>query len=339
MALLFMDGFDHYAAADANKKWTTASVGDISGTYGRTGNGVQLSTRYHYMTKTVSATGVTTIVVGFDYKLTSSGYTTLMGFIESGILQCSLTLETGNKIGFRRGDAATGSTLLATGTAVLSSADWQFIEVKVTFSNTVGTAEVRVNGVTDITLTGIDSCSNANEYCTGIVLGSINSACLGGYFDNVYVLDSTGSENNNFLGVVSINTVFPTAEGTNTGWTPLSGTDNALMVDETSQDGDTTYNYSDTVSARDTYAITDITSTGAEVFGVAVNAMVRKDGDADRKIKPTLKSSATYSLGTEVTLTTSYLNTQQIYNTDPNTSAAWTETNVNAIEAGIDVSA
>jgi hypothetical protein len=73
------------------------------------------------------------------------------------------------------------------------------------------------------------------------------------------------------------------------------------------------------------------------VYGVAVNVMARKEGDVVRKIKPVLKSSATYSLGAEATLTGAYLNTQAVYETNPDGSVAWTEATVNAIEAGVDL--
>ena len=90
------------------------------------------------------------------------------------------------------------------------------------------------------------------------------------------MLDGSGpAPFNDFLGDVRVDARYPTAEGANSAWTPLSGTDNALMVDDPGPpytpgggpDDDTTYNSTLTVGAVDTHVIQDAPVTGAVFYG------------------------------------------------------------------------
>lgn len=342
MALLFCDGFDHYATADILKKWDLFGGGSmaIGGSYGRNGTaGILFTTDgVSPLTSKYILSNPATIIVGMAINPPAvSNFNSSWGFIR---LRDS---DTDHLILYHGGDGSlavyrAGTSLGSASAGTLPAGVFSYVEFKATINDTTGSIEVRVNGRTVISASGIDTKNSANAYVNRVAInGAGNSGNT--LIDDLYICDTTGSTNNDFLGEIRIKTVMPTAEGTNSAWTPLSGTDNALMVDEASQDGDTTYNYTDTLNARDTHAIADIASLGGAVYGVAVNVMARKEGDVVRKIKPVIKSSATYSLGAEATLLSSYMNAQAIYETDPNGSVVWTETTVNAMEAGVDLTA
>lgn len=331
MALLFMDGFDHYATADFLKKWTSwQGAGAITGGAYESGNDER------WAQKTLSSNYATLIIGGRFYPANNVANWSGRGFIEvydGSTLQVYVRREADASVRIMRGD---GTQLGTSAANVLPAGAYSHCELKVTIDDAAGSFDFRIGGVSVMSGSSIDTKNSANAYANAVRITSASNTgnC---YLDDFYICDTSGSVANDFLGEVRVKTIRPTTEGTNSAWTPLSGTDNALMVDETSQDGDTTYVYSDTINARDTYVIADMPATGGAIYGVAVNVMARKEGDVSRKIKPVVKSGATYSLGSEVTLSTAYTNTQQVYTTDPNTSTAWTESTVNAMEAGVDL--
>ena len=190
-----------------------------------------------------------------------------------------------------------------------------------------------------VSVSGVDTQSSANAYANLILLGGTAGAASSiGYFDDFYLCDTSGSYNNDFLGDVVIETSMPNAVGSNNDWTALGGSSHYLEVDEASVDGDTSYVYTATASARDTYGLTDISASGGTVMAVAVNVVAEKDGTDTRGIKPVVKSSTSYAQGAETILSLgSYLSIQSIFETDPSTTSAWTESGVNAMEAGVDL--
>lgn len=72
--------------------------------------------------------------------------------------------------------------------------------------------------------------------------------------DDVYVLDGSGFEYNNFLGTVYVATVLPIADGTHATWTPNTGTAAYACVDDPGpHDGDNTYIYTDINGAMQSF--------------------------------------------------------------------------------------
>ena len=63
----------------------------------------------------------------------------------------------------------------------------------------------------------------------------------------------------------------------------------------------------------------------------------RKDDAATREVRCRVKSGAASANGALLALTASYVYYRDIFETDPNTSAAWTSGGVNAIQIGPEV--
>lgn len=131
-------------------------------------------------------------------------------------------------------------------------------------------------------------------------------------------------------------TLRPVGEGSVIQWTPSSGTDNALMVDEASADDLTTY-----VSLTDAGAKTDAythgggvpsnaTSISVEVFGRAATL----DAAAAAIFYPALRIGGVNYLGDAETITasTAWLNFSHVFATNPATGAAWTPSGINNAE-------
>jgi hypothetical protein len=340
--LRFLDGFDHYATADlqASLKWSCTGLPTIGATSGRRSTGaLVVGGAGRYLSKTLN--NQQTWIVGFAIYPTSFAYaTTLLAFIDGTTYQCTVGIDVNGHLVLYRGNA---SVALATSSNTLSLNTWNYVEVKVVISNTVGTGEIRVNGSSTgwVNATGLDNCSNSNEYASIVRLGAISAQAGAFNFDDVYVCDSTGSTNNNFLGDCRVDSYLPSGNGNSSQFVNSNGnsTDNYSFVDDTSPDGDSTYVQSATVGNKDTYDFQSMTHTPANIFGLQVVMDAKKDDEGSRSIKSVVRSGGSDHAGSDQALSTSYVAYMEIEETDPATSAAWTKSGFNAAEFGVEVAA
>jgi len=215
---------------------------------------------------------------------------------------------------------------------------WYYVEVKVTISDTVGQVTINVNGVERLsTSADKDTLNGSNAYveaCRGFYAYNIPT-----WIDDVYICDTSGSKNNDFLGDIRIDPLRPDGAGAHTEFTPSAGS-NYQNVDETTPDGDTTYNDGDTTNDEDSYAISNIPSpTGTTIHGVKSQITVRKTDAGTRKCKVITRSGGTDYLGDEETLSDSFQTFTKVYENNPDDSATWEDADVSGMEVGIKVTA
>jgi hypothetical protein len=73
------------------------------------------------------------------------------------------------------------------------------------------------------------------------------------------------------------------------------------------------------------------------IHAVQVVAAAKKDDATTRTYRTNVKSSSTTANGATKALATSYQIFSDVFETDPATSAAWTESGVNAMQVGPEV--
>jgi hypothetical protein len=331
MTLLMLEGFDHVGAG-ANiylkPNWSGGSGSTGAGRFGGlcsiiVAGATSRSVFYSF------GTPVTTVIIGFAYLYSGGGTLTFMNLqtVASGTV-ASFNLDATGHILAKN----SGGTTIGTGTTVINSGAWNYIEIKL-FVNAgtpaSGTVEVHVNGAVDIASTA------GNFGSTGVSKFGISSNNSGQdhRWDDVYACDTVGAVTNTFLGDVRVATVYGTSDGAHTQWTPTGGGAHYTQVNEVTPDGDTTYVSDNTPGDLDSYGFGDIDG-GATVYGVQVNLYARKDDAATRQIAPVIRQASTDYVGNTQTLNTSYAFYNQLYEQDP-TVANWTPVNVNADEFGV----
>jgi hypothetical protein len=345
MALLFMDGFD---VGDADAKWT------YMGTAGAPHQGSIATTRFgvgRSLTTNASSSGIyslcrkdfpasSKIIMGIA-KVSLSGITSTRAEIllkgdGGGTPHLSLRTNSDGSVSLYRGDLA---TLLATSAiGLVSIGTWSYWEISATVADSGGRCIVRLNSnpTPIIDFTGDTKNGGTNATIDALSLGSGTAGnSYAFYWDDCYICNDTGSVNNDFLGDVRVQTVLPTAAGASTQFTPSVGSnwDNVNDAPYVS----TTYN-SDSVSGhRDTYAMADLLSGTGTIFGVQDNILALKSDAGAASIKAAIKSGGTVYYDSAVTLGTALGSSVAVREVDPATSAAWTVTNVNALEFGAEV--
>jgi len=338
MALLFVDGFDHYVTADIPKKWNSGGANvSIQTAGGRRGGGCMRCTGASpQASKTLQAE--TSWVVGFAFSCATLTTTAIAQFLDTGTVQCDLRLNAdGTLLVTRNGTSVTGGQ----STFALSTNTWYFLEIKVSIADSIAanSCKVRVNGGDVITVSaGQDLKNTANTTANSVRLGQSSNTSTFEY-DDLYVCNQSGSTNNDFLGDVRVDTLYPTSDGTYTQFTPSTGSTHYLLVDETAPN---TSDYVDgnTVGHRDSYGMGNLPALVSQtVYGVQVNAAMLKDDAGAKSAATMVRSGTTNADGTSAALGTSQAYVSQIFEQDPDAAAAWTETTVNAMEAGVVVTA
>lgn len=336
--LRFLESFDHYLPADLAEKWTTNSFCALGAGNGRRGtNGMRQSSYNSWLGLDLDAQP--TWIVGCAVRITAYPTTGPAGLLEwqdASSLQGRILIGTDGTWSYMRGLTPVGSP----STASIALNTYTYVEMRITFSNTAGIVQVRLDGALVLDLQGLDTQATANATGDRIRLGNhggnINYSFGTQDIDDVYVCDATGTVNNDFLGDCRVDVLRPTADGAHSAWAPSTGTTHYTLVDETTPNDDTDYLSTSTAGARDTQVLGDLPSVTAMVIaGVQQCVSARKDDAGTRQIKGLLKSGGTTQAGSVThALTTSYKYYRQVTETDPATSAAWTEAAVNALEAG-----
>jgi hypothetical protein len=229
----------------------------------------------------------------------------------------------------RRGNR-TGTVIATTDAGVFNYvAGYYYIEVKITFSNT-GSAEVRVNGTTVIDEPSLDTIASGADGWDTITLSGFASGLS---FDDLYVLDGSGSELNDFLGDVRIDAHYPDGNGTTSNSTPSTGTNRAATVDETSPNSDTDYNTVTNVGDKDTLTLGAFANAGATPLAVQTNVFARKTDAGVGSACAVIRHSGTDYDGATAALNTTYAYFVEAYGLNP-AGGLWTETDFNALEVG-----
>jgi hypothetical protein len=341
MSLLFCDSFDHYSTAELARKYSNSANSIIDPTGGRRGGGCVRVGTSSSATLDLGFAQKSTFIFGAAIKVSawSASLTQLLlAFKNSGNIRLQVRVTSGGNVIVERYNGGSPQNIV-TAASVIALDTWAYLEFRIVISDTVGELEIRVNGTTVSSQTGIDTKDSISTTIDAVSLGN-NSASGYTYFDDLYLCDSGGSYCNTFLGDVRIDAYLPAGNGNSSAFvgSDADSTNNYLLVDESSPDDDTTYVESNTPSAKDTYAFTEMTHNPAEIIATQLCAMGKKTDAGSRTIHLVTRSGGTdYDTASALAFGTSYGIKTKIDEVDPNTSAAWSKTNLNNAEFGIKV--
>jgi hypothetical protein len=344
MALLFFDGFDHVGTSGvtlALKYSENAATGfNVPVTSPvRTGTGACQIGYPSLVTKPLAASGAA--IVGFAFRCSSFRVDDIVGLYEgstsTGTLHVALAQTAGGLLTFKR-----GSTVLQTSSFAMALNAWYYIELKVVIHDTTGSYDVRVDGVSVLSATGVDTRNGGTTGQWDRVGFGTAPYATDRFIDDFYVCDASGAApRNTFLGAVKVETLYPqtdaVAAGSNAGLTPSTGTDHGALVGE-NPPNTSDYNSSPTVGLKDTYNYPPLTLTGT-ILGVQTNLYVAKSDAAVRQVCAVVRAGGTDYDGANVSPTTTFTYFSEVREKNPNTSAEWTSSDIASLQAGMKVTA
>lgn len=220
-------------------------------------------------------------------------------------------------------------TSLGSVATTLHKATWYCIEIKVVLSDTVGEVTVKIDGAQKLNLTSKDTIYDGDGTIDDIMIYQESTDTV--YVDDI-VIDSSA-----WPGVGGLHVLVPSGAGNYTNWTPSTGS-NYECVNENPPTDDTDYVSTDAsvTGTKDSYAMGNLSVSAHSIPRVGVFSKAKLDASGSGNLIPFLRSNSTDDDGDTTALSTSWKWCNGYWDTDPgNGDIAWTDTNVNALEAGI----
>ena len=341
MALLMVEGFESFGTTTGVAPQPTGALArlytvvnehmmDIE-TGRLAGYSLEIYSTYYFCTKVLTTND--TLIVGMAVKFPSLLSTLYFFYLYDGTTGgMNLRLNTDGSISVRRGE-----TVLGTSDPVIVVDTWYYLELKVKCNDTTGTYELRLNENNILSASGVNTKAGTHDYYdTARFRGGASSRFS--FYDDIYICDSTGSINNDFLGNCRVVAVAPDGDDTATFDTASGGSSHYLDVDENPADDDTTYVEDGTTGHKDLYDYAAMPSSLGAIKGIEIKTVCRNTDGTQYDLITPIKSGAAETDDSAQTLTsTSYKTKTRVSEIDPNTSAAWTETTVNAAKFGVKV--
>ena len=239
-----------------------------------------------------------------------------------------IKIDANGRVQAVRGD---GTVLGTSANPVIVSNAWQHVESKVTISTTVGAVEVRVEGVTVLNLTNVNT--------QGAGLGTVQNAILvpsitgSVYFKDFIIWDSTDTINNNFMGSCSVVQLMP-SDDVSAPWTLVGGASASAILNELNPDDDTDYISAGTgpIPGPVLVNIQDLAATVTSVRALMTMVRARKTDGGDGNLQVGLVSGASTANGADRPITTAYTYWTDVQQRDPATGNAWLVPAVNAAQ-------
>lgn len=242
------------------------------------------------------------------------------------------------------------NTFLETGPPGLINVNmgWFYLELKWRISDTVGNWEFRIDEQVVWTSGNYDTKVWNNDpwywdgfqwWGAGIVEDTL--------YDDIYILDGSGSVNNDYLGDTVVEQINPSADGDSSTWTPSAGTDHSALVDDAqniSTDGvdETDYIEGDATGEKDLFQYEDLThlTNSPTIHGVQVTTYRRVTEATPKNMLIVAKQN-----GTEGTVTQTVRHDDSvrmhtgltIFEQNPDTAAAWTPGQIDDAQFGVEV--
>lgn len=357
MSLIWMDGFDTYGTSGSIKAALESSLyvhGEVNVSNStRTGRGYCIVMPWNssvgspvYIRKAFDVKDE--LIVGFAWRVAAIQelkeicrfqYDDHFGNVRSHIA-VYMAADGAVTIANVADDGSTWVKMADSGPNKLFPSVWHFIEIKVSFHATTGTVQVRIDNQTCLEATGRTRNPLAPALCNlwrasnfQLEDASFNDTSL----DDLYILDTEGTEFNTFLGDVVVHGLLPNEDGTLNQLSQFGGSlAKYTAVDDIPADGDTSYVFGNTVGQQERYFVDDLPSNVINVLAVSVHARAKKDAAGASQLKLLCKLDADIDLGPAEPITTQYITRALMLETAPD-GGAWTKAKVEDMEIGFEV--
>jgi hypothetical protein len=206
---------------------------------------------------------------------------------------------------------------------------WHHIEFKVKCHDSNGEYELKVDGISITSATSVDTKAGANTYHNSVKL-MVPSSHGHPTWDDLWICDSTGSQNNDFLGNQRVSAIFPGGPDDIAGWeTSVPVGNHYETVDEEQVDDDTSYIEDDDSGDKDLWNYGSVPTYG-QIQGLQINTDCKETDATDFTLITVIKSGGTeYDDSPQAAGSGDWITLRRIAELDPDTGALWTESGIN----------
>lgn len=335
--LEFLDSFQHYSTATLYQKYNNPLGGTIVDGVGRFGvKGLQTSV-FGDGPQITFKRNLIEVYCGAAIKVTGVNLR-ILSLLNNGSPYLEAYVQADGRVAI-----ASNNVIKAVSTYAIETNTFYYFELSGIIDPGPGgsiSAEVRVNEETIVTWShspGQDQTSNGefSEYFTQAQIYRLSPGT--NYASDFYV------HADHFLGDIKVRAIKPNAAGSNSDWSS-TGADQWSVTDDIPPNGDSDYVYSHDYGdledpgdgAKTSVNMEDVDLDG-ECVGIQFLANCRKDEANVRKIEPFVLEGGTETHGDSFSLPTNYVYTHDCLDVNPRTGIAWTVAQLNAIEAGAEL--
>jgi len=229
--------------------------------------------------------------------------------------------------------AYSGTTLIATGTTVLSLATWYKIQIKC--GTGAGAAvEWKVNDAVDGSTTATLTVSATNCIRLGKSTNR-NGNSVDFYFDDCIVSDS------DYVPAVQVARLIPDADGTYQTFTVGAGSGSHYqIVGQVPPDVSFTTSYlvsPNVIGNAETEALQPASTKyiGGTILAVSPFIIFTRNGSLNGSVLVRVRSGSTNSDSAAASSSTAVAYSSRMMETDPNTGVAWTASGIDGVEVGL----
>jgi hypothetical protein len=225
--------------------------------------------------------------------------------------------------------------LLSTSIVTAPARGWHYVELKIVQGTSNGTLDVRVNGMLAIQLTAQNTIQGGGPLLTAFVGTVPGQPCpITVDVDDLYLADTSGTLNTTFLGDVRVDALPAQADGSLNQWT-IEGAASAWQA---VSDGDeASHIRANAAGLRQSFDVAPLPAMATPaIHGVQVTLLARKTDAGLGKVKGLVVSGAQSAVSTDIVLQEQLAWHTALFERNPNGNVQWTEAAFNAAEFGVE---
>jgi len=297
-----------------------------------------------------------TWVVGFAFKIEKNGGAgfpsdTQIAGIEfitntdvSPTAQLSLQLDRVDDFVYRwvlkRGNQISSTTIATSSN--FWALKWYYFEIKVKIDPSAGTYELRQDGVDIMSGSGANTAASgdAGMDSIGIHMDSDFSGSPYHYVDDLYILDTLGTFNNDFLGDCHIEGLYPNGDGDVLQWDPSLGGSHYVEVDETTSPSDADKVTADAIGEKDLWNYEDPATAIDNIRGIHISTCHAMQTSGSRTFVHTMRDISNNDNDGAETYTSDngvYSTVTEIVEKEPQGGSDWSKSDLDDYQFGVKV--
>lgn len=350
MALLFIDGFDHYdpQAVDAfGDPWLARGKAAYLSPQATRINGRRPSSYALRLpegsgggyVKNLDATK-TSLIVGAAVRVVpfqNTGVEPLLIGVRDANSQIAHLVKIGEDGRLKLYRWQYGyDQLISTSVATAPARGWHYVELQVTQGTSNGVLSVRINGILAIQMAAQNTIQGGGQLLTAFVGAVPGQSCpLTLDVDDFYIADTTGTINNTFLGDVRVDVLQAQADGSMNQWT-ASPVGTAAWESVSDVDESTAISAASS-GLRQSFDVMPLPAMASPaIYGVQLTLLARKTDAGLGKVKGLVVSGAQTATSADIILQEQLAWQSTLFERNPNGSVQWTEAAFNAAEFGVE---
>ena len=346
MTLLYMDSFDYLPAAGTNLSGSllfpmnyynvTDGFRTIAGAFGGLGielwgGGVYYTNYYLDLMPPSIASGISEeTVIGMRMAWGGWGTQCSFGVLNSGdgFSKFGIACSSYGELLLIKSD---GTVLARSAPGTIVMFAWNYIEIKFTISSG-GTGRVRVRINTDLVIDYTGTLSPVGASTWNVLRWYAHGESPNMRWDDLYVLTTSGTDANDYLGNVRVRMQLPSGPGDITQLTPTGAATNwQAQINPSLNTG--IYDSTATVGNYDLYAL-QANAAARNIYGVQVRGTFLQDNATQLKGSFLMKTGGTEYESPHFSLSGGYDTYYGIWGINPHSSVPWTNSDLNALQAG-----